>query len=503
MTFILIDNPRERRIVPCQNGHQSSFDADAEVEDKREGKDHVKHPITKAECIINMKEKVAQVSRWERENAQFNRSIFRVPKHLREVQSRAYTPQLVSIGPYHRGKDHLKEMENQKWRLLQHVLERTHHQVEHYYDEMSELEEKMRRCYAQRFEDIDSPEFVEMMLLDACFVVELLNASDKTFMDCWYSKGDPIFGTRGVLPCIQRDMLMLENQIPLFLLDKLYTLTLTCNSEENNSVSQLALQFFDSIIPGCQNLQHKVRNSKEPGLHLLRVVHQCLLPSSKDIPLEDCKKQRRHSLKTKTRVKFQHLLQSCKDKDSSNIPQLLGHSVMTLRGSGVRFQKNTSENFMDIEFKNGILYIPPLVIHNSTKSIFLNFMAFEQYYPNCSKHVTSYIRFMDGLINSHRDVEYLRYKGIIDHKLGSEQEVAGLVNKFCKEIAFDIDDDCYLSGVYAEVNKYFDQKWHVWRAILKHEYFTNPWATLSILAGSILIALAILQTIYTVMGYYE
>ncbi|KAF8394028.1 hypothetical protein HHK36_020230 [Tetracentron sinense] len=241
MAFNHIDSTRRRPIFPSQNEHQSSFDGDAEVENKREGKNI--YPITKAE----------------------------VPKHLRVVQWTAYTPQLVSIGPYHRGKDHLKEMESQKLRLLQHVLERTCHQVELYYEEMSKLEEKTRGCYAQRFEDIDSPDFVEMMLLDAFFVVELLNASVNGFMECGYLERDPIFGTRGVLPCIQRDMLMLENQIPLFVLDKLYTLT--CNPSDTNSVSDLTLKFFDSVIPVCQNLHHQVKNSKEPRLHLLHVVH--------------------------------------------------------------------------------------------------------------------------------------------------------------------------------------------------------------------------------------
>ncbi|KAF8393994.1 hypothetical protein HHK36_020196 [Tetracentron sinense] len=491
--------PGKKSIVLSQNEHESSFSS------YDEGKEHLIN-------ITYIEEKLEQVSRWEKKDARFNRSIFKVPKNLREVESEAYIPQLVSIGPYHRNKVLLKEMENQKWRLLQHFQLRTHKPVKLFCEEMQKLEQNMRRCYAQPFEKIKSPEFVEMMLLDACFVVELLNVSSKRYQECGYSKGDPIFSSGGVLQCLKRDMLMIENQIPLFVLNKIYEST--CNPGENNSVtvSQLAIQFFDSVIPVRPNQHHKATNSEEPGLreesekpglHLLGVVHQCLYPSQatsadgNEQEIQCLKKIREifQCLKTKIRAIFQCLLPSSK--------QLMWHSVMTLRSSGVSFQKKDSENFIVIEFKKGILYIPPLVIHDSTMSIFLNLMAFEQYYPDCSNHVTSYIRFMDGLINSPRDVEYLRNKGIINHKLGSEQEVADLVNKFCKEIVFDIDDKCYLYDLSVMVNRYVDQKWHVWRSILKHQYFTNPWTSLSILAASILLLLTLLQTIYTVMGYYK
>ncbi|KAF8393993.1 hypothetical protein HHK36_020195 [Tetracentron sinense] len=519
---------KEKPINPRQH-NPSSSSVDEKLENNREGKEH----LTTSNWVINIKGKLDQVPRYGMD-AWLNHSIFRVPNNLKDVEREAYIPQLVSIGPYHQGKARLKEMEKHKWRLLKQALERTGHQVEFYYEAMSTLEEKMRRCYAQPFENIDSLEFVEMMLLDACFVVELLNASDKGFTNCGYSWGDPIFTSRGALPCIKRDMLMLENQIPLFVLDHLYTLT--CNPDETNSLRQLSLQFFDSVIPGCQNLHPQATNSEEPVLHLLHVVHGCLRPSSKAIFPRNLRPQVSTQKRGQTicfpRLHLLHVVRQCLLPTSKatfpcnprpqgrtqeraqticsptpvevckeHQPQQLGHSVMMLRGSGVRFQKKDSRNFMDIEFKKGILYIPPLVIHDSTMSIFLNLMAFEQCYTNCSNHFTSYIRFMDGLINSHRDVEYLRYKGIIDHKLGSEQEVARLVNKFCKEIAFDIGD-CYLSGVYDGVNEYFDQKWHVWRAILKQEYFTNPWAIVSILAASILLGLTLFQTIYTVITYY-
>ncbi|KAL5700864.1 hypothetical protein ACHQM5_026266 [Ranunculus cassubicifolius] len=429
-------------------------------------------PLSKADWVITIKEKLDQVPLCRGSNSWLNHCIFRVPRNLREIEPKAYIPQIVSIGPYHRGKSCLKDMERHKWRLLRHLLERTGHTLELYLEAMAELEEQARQSYSIQSIDVPSREFIEMMLLDACFILELLRVSVKGFIYCGYSWGDPIFSSRGALPTIQRDLLMLENQLPLFVLDRLFALS--CEPDETESVSQLALQFFDSIIHGCKDA---TLNTDEPGLHFLHVIRQSLIPAS---------------LSTLGCVPIKH---------DDHQPQLMMYCVTWLRGSGLKFQKKNTSNFTDIEFKDGILYIPRLVIHDSTKSIFLNLMAFEQCYPHCSNHVTSYISFMDGLINSPNDVAYLRHRRIIDHGLGSEEEVAILFNNLCKEISFNIND-CYLSKVSSDVNRYFDKRWNRWRASLKQEYFSNPWAIVSLLAAICLIGLTLAQTFYTIFPYY-
>ncbi|KAL7197060.1 hypothetical protein ACSBR1_036969 [Camellia fascicularis] len=47
-------------------------------------------------------------------------SIFRFPRTLRQHNESIYEPKIVSIGPYHRGKDRLAPMENIKLWLLGH-----------------------------------------------------------------------------------------------------------------------------------------------------------------------------------------------------------------------------------------------------------------------------------------------------------------------------------------------------------------------------------------------
>ena len=68
--------------------------------------------------------------------------------------------------------------------------------------------------------------FLEMMIVDGCFLLEVMKATEEDGRNnvSDYAPNDPIFSHHGVLymvPYIRRDMLMLENQLPLLLLEKL------------------------------------------------------------------------------------------------------------------------------------------------------------------------------------------------------------------------------------------------------------------------------------------
>ena len=99
---------------------------------------------------------------------------------------------------------------------------------------------------------------------------------------------------------------------------------------------------------------------------------------------------------------------------------------------------------------------------------------------------------MDNLINSHQDVAHLHYQGIIEHWLGSDAEVADLFNHLCQEVVFDINDS-YLFHLSENVNRYYDHKWNAWCASLRHNYFSNPWAIISLVAAAFLLLITFTQ----------
>ncbi|TQE09156.1 hypothetical protein C1H46_005091 [Malus baccata] len=435
-----------------------------------------------SEWMINIKDKLVQAGHVNAARPWAKHCIYRVPHYLREGADKAIVPQIVSLGPYHHGKRHLRQMDCHKWRLLRRMLKRTKQCIELYLDSIKKVEEKARACYEGPVAmGLSSNEFVEMMVLDGCFVLELFRVVGEGFKQLGYPRDDPIFAMGGTMHSIQRDMIMLENQLPLFILDRLLGLQ---PGPKQSGVVELALKFLDPLMPTDEPLTERDRKKSSiydplsKNLHCLDVFRRSLLPTR---PTKKCSQSNRFADKRRQQVI---------------------HCVMELREAGIKFKKRKTDMFWDVKFKNGILEIPRLLIHDGTKSLFLNLIAFEQCQLGCSNEITSYVIFMDNLINSPQDVGYLHYCGIIEHWLGSDDEVADLFNHFCQEVVFDINDS-YLSPLSADVNRYFNHRWNGWRASLKHNYFSNPWAIISFIAAVVLLLLTLAQTFYGVYGYYR
>ncbi|XP_062183801.1 UPF0481 protein At3g47200-like [Phragmites australis] len=465
-----------------------------------------------SEWVITIRGKLAQARGEEAACPWARLSVYRVPKCLRDGDERAYTPQVVSIGPLHHGRRRLREMERHKWRSLHHALKRTGHDVTAYLGAVQPLEERVRACYEGRAAGMASNELAECLVLDGTFVLELFRGAldgGKGFVDdLGYSRHDPIFAMRGAMHAVRNDMILLENQIPLFVLDLLLGLQLG-NPEQTGAVASLAVRFFDPLMPIDAPLLRKDRSKLEssvsadaaasfdplsvPMLHCLDVFRRSLLRAGlQPMPPPPARLW----------LKKWSGLRRVADKRR----QQFVHCVSELREAGIRCRCLNTDRFWDIKFENGVLKIPRILIHDGTKMLFLNLIAFEQCCMDITtpggNNITSYAIFMDNLINSAEDVKYLHDRGIIEHWLGSDAEVADLFNRLCNEVVFDINDS-YLSGLSDQVNRYYDYKWNTWVASLQHNYFSNPWAIVSVVAGVFLLLLTMTQTFYSAYSYYR
>ncbi|KAK9268638.1 hypothetical protein L1049_000395 [Liquidambar formosana] len=440
-------------------------------------------------------------------------TIYRVPQNMREVYRNAYVPKIISVGPCHYEEQGRQVMEEHKMRYLLRLLggrlqengEQALPQVcngshledveqaeepvpkvrkviclEDLVGAMRELEQKTRDRYSEAF-DINSDDFVQMMVVDGCFVVELLRLYHK--FDKEEDVDDPIFTTRWMLRTLQRDLLMLENQLPFFVLEELFKLT---SLVEEPSLVELTLKFFDPLLPRENTPQP---NPKIKFDHMLHVFRSTFLSSVKD----------------ETSALVWRQLQT-----SASIPLVrerqLIHCVKELQEAGVKLKKREDRQLLDINFEGRVLDIPPLYIDANTVPLLLNFVAYEQCDQKAKPFFTNFFMFFDSLINTAKDVEILHKNGIINHALGSDKDVASLFNKLCKEIVYDLDE-CYLSrqmkGVNDYCKAYYATKWHVWWTNLIRDYFSSPWTFLSLVAAITLLILTVTQTAYDVRGYYH
>ncbi|XVF38956.1 hypothetical protein REPUB_Repub20aG0147600 [Reevesia pubescens] len=195
--------------------------------------------------------------------------IFKVPHQLRRINEKAYEPQFISIGPDHRGKDHLKAMETHKLHYLKMHLQRRNESVGRYVDAMRALEDRARNCYVDAVDDVSPEAFVEMMILDGCFIVELIaRYVEKELRD----ENDDLFKLNSITVKIMHDLLLLENQLPFFVLLKL--IGMSYKNEMPDTAERyfvdMALVFFTPIAPPPGlGKQHEQPRSIQDIRHLL------------------------------------------------------------------------------------------------------------------------------------------------------------------------------------------------------------------------------------------
>lgn len=297
---------------------------------------------------------------------------------------------------------------------------------------------------------------------------------------------DPIFSTRWMLRSLQRDLLMLENQLPFFILQTLFDLTST--TSQSPSLLNLIVTFFDPLLPR-ETSSIPTLNPDEEYDHMLDVFRTTFLISIKN---------------KVTSFSWKHL------QSPNNLPMVqerqLIHCVKELQEAGVKLKRREGSDLLDISFKGHVLEVPTLYIDDNTVPLFLNFVAYEQCDEDAEPFFTNFFMFFDSLISSPEDVEILHMNGIINHVLGTNKDVAHLVNSLGREIVYDLDE-CYLSSQMKDINeyckKYYTSRWRVLWANLVREYFSSPWTLLSLLAAVFLLVLSAGQTLYTIYPYYH
>ncbi|KAM5559565.1 hypothetical protein ABKV19_020965 [Rosa sericea] len=398
--------------------------------------------------------------------------IFRVPQSLLEINGKAYQPHIVSIGPYHRGEPRLRMIEEHKWRYLGTLLSRTEPKgltLQHYLKSIEPLEARARECYSETIH-LSTDEFLEMMVVDGCFLIELFRKVGRVVR---FERDDPLINMFWLLSFMVRDFLRLENQMPYFVLEHLYDLITKAEDRKDSvkSLSLLALEFFNNHMMRPDPVIEKLHSLT--GMHLLDLLRSSVIPAGYAEP------QRRNSTPT-------HII----------------HCVSKLRRAGIELNVKEFESFLMVKFKRGAIEMPTITIDDFMCAFLLNCVAYEQCHKSCSKHITTYATLLDCLVNSYKDVEYLCDRNIMENNYGNDGEIARFINNTGKDVAFDYDR-CYLSKLFNDVHQYYSNSWHVQWASFKYRYFDTPWSFISALAALILLILTVLQTLYTALGYYQ
>ncbi|KAK1587526.1 hypothetical protein Q3G72_013845 [Acer saccharum] len=389
--------------------------------------------------------------------------IYRVPPRMRRLNERLYTPQVVSIGPIHHGREEFKAMEEHKRRYLQDFLQRTKVNMKEFLALVKDREAKLRGRYAEIIE-LGSKNFVKMILVDAAFIIELflrLSIYDRLNVGV-----DRIFTNPRMISDIAPDLLKLENQFPLFILEDLFNLAKTemhTNHYEGVSMIGLTWKFLQPLNNQFLLEQNLVETNFSKAEHFVDLIRLSLQPPELK-PSENV---------TPIEVKTLAIL-----------------SATELHQAGVKFEVGSRKNLFDISFKDGIMVIPNLKIIDESEGLFRNLQVFEILHCN-TNYINDYITFINFLVNTRKDVEFLIHEGVIDNLLWDGEGVSTLFHNLVKE-AKVVSFNFYYSSIVKDLKAYCKHPWHTWKANLKQNYFNTPWAAISIIAAVILLLLTVI-----------
>ncbi|CAL5092689.1 unnamed protein product [Urochloa decumbens] len=447
-------------------------------------------------------------------------SICEVPEDLAEGNKAAYIPKVVCIGPLFdslRGTASMLRLERYKWRCLRTLIvgrgpaaagpttttlddpaagwsAEVHAPVlRRCFNRMVRLVPRIRASYGTVSSSSggggggmngDDEKLALHMLLDGCFILHRLlkyarpenGGGDR---DDW----SLLFGRCWVWGTVKRDLLLLSNQVPFVVVRKLFKLLVGEGSGGEDVLVAGGLNFLSSLHPrplhsapiDCRGVHHL--------LHLLYL--------SIDLPPSQ-----------QPRRQHQHLPPS---ELTRWVP-----CAKELEEAGVKLKPratNKAKSFLDVGFRGGVLEIPPLRLFDYSEPLFRNLIAFEQTYPATASRVTAYAIFMGCLVKTPDDVRILHRRGVLENHMNGagrddDSALVGFFAGLCAEAHTSADRD-HLATVMVEVVRYQSGRWPQWRAALKRDYFSNPWAIAAVVAAATGLALTVLQTFYSVYTYYK
>ncbi|MQL84380.1 hypothetical protein Taro_016898 [Colocasia esculenta] len=433
--------------------------------------------------------------------------IWRVNLSVRENHGDAYEPKLVSIGPLHHGKkEALKPMEAIKRGYVQHLLDRSpKNSLKSYVKVIRNCEDRARKQYAEKI-GMRSKAFQEMLVVDGCFMIEYFLRD--FFPEEKQIDPDDLVSVGWDFSHLRRDLMLLENQIPFFVLEELFRESVIPNNkgtvEEPLDLMTIALRVLNFHLP------REKRPKADKVHHLLHLQYVCLKPddlpragplsSSQSMLLFPVKKASSMISSVFYSLLYVLLINEWPWRPREMEPKSTIPCATELHRFGVKLKsKRFAQNdyYLNVTFSDGILEVPYFPVGQTTSSQLRNFIAFERCHT-IGNYFTEYVIFMDNIIDTQSDVAILRNYGIIETTLGSDEQVATTFNSLLEGTHISYKQHFKIHTLFDDVKNYCNIPRHMWRASLRSTHLRSPWATLSLLAGTIGIATSIIQTYFSI-----
>ncbi|KAI8570565.1 hypothetical protein RHMOL_Rhmol01G0044600 [Rhododendron molle] len=382
-------------------------------------------------------------------------SIFRVPTSISAFKPEAYTPQLIGLGPYHRFKPELYEMERYKVAAATRVQKEFRSlEFKQLVDMLSEVDNSVRACY-HKFLDIDGDTLAWIMAIDGLFLLDFLNSyvnkKDRLTSCTTTALLADASGKNLARSEILSDIVMLENQIPIFVLSKILTIQTSSPDVRDNLLPSILTGFCQALSP---------------------------LKLREDLPLISQISDHSHLLDL-----LYHLI----------VPALPGPNGPGNEEQGGAFNIDGNHNTDSV-----------VTLNVNSEVVMRNLVAYEASIATESLVFARYTELMNGIIDTAEDATLLREKKIIVNSLKSDAEVSELFNGMSKSVR--LTNVSYIDKAIGDANSYFfsSKKVRVYTSVKKYVY--GSWRFLTIVAVILIILMTALESfcsVYTCIKNYH
>ncbi|KAL3819164.1 hypothetical protein ACJIZ3_005069 [Penstemon smallii] len=465
-------------------------------------------------------------------------SIFNIPKTLMLHSPDSYIPQQVALGPYHHWRPELYEMERYKLssakRFRKQIQKEQSLKLQNLVDHLTKSEPMFRACY-HKYINLNGETIAWMMAVDSSFLLEFLQIFVK---ESKISSAD-----NGII----KDILMLENQIPLFSLTKMLEFQLGSLDEAKNTLYAMLMTFCKEILPFKMTQELNNVHEVMSCAHLLDLLYLLIIPKSErstqtmlEAEEQETEKfEENNFLKIISNLRkapvsltkriliskpvqfmltlpckiisnlpgvilvkqfeyfcFSQEKETTENGNNINQPPFMEEieipSVIELLRAGINFSA-INEGIFSIKFdeKMATFYLPTIILHLSTEVALRNLVAYESCSESGPLIFTRYIELMNGIIDTKEDAKFLREKGIVLNHLKSDEDVANLWNGMSRSIR--LTKVPFLDKVIEEVNNYYNGRWKVRIGKFMAQHVFGSWQSLTLMAVITLLFLMSLQ----------
>ncbi|XP_024979842.1 putative UPF0481 protein At3g02645 [Cynara cardunculus var. scolymus] len=469
--------------------------------------------------------------------------VFNVPKSITAFKPEAYIPEVIALGPYHHMDPRLYHMERYKLAIAKSFFNQRYPQQENkkfqelLINKLKELDPIVRGCY-HSYLDLDDNTLSWIVAIDGLF---LLNFLQDYFVNL---EGKKMQARDSIL---SRDLMLLENQIPLVILEEISKTIKYDSSEKIEDEVELLIMmetFCRTNSPLKLASISQCSYHATSHLHLLDFMYHLIVNNglsdtlrspqdeeevanedeSEEIEVvEEDMNTIRDNISEITKIglkfgiggKILSPVQVIQDMPWDKILSILGlkprdpskhegpiveeikiPSVSSLHYyAGITF-RSTSRGIRDIKFveEEAALYLPVITLDVNSEALFRNLVAYE-IAMNCSHSSHSLSEFIDlvsGIIDDAEDARLLKQKGIIEGSLTNDQ-IAKLFNGMNKSTKNS------KNKTVSKINNYYKK-----RLVVKLFKFmkTKLFSSLKVITSLSTVLLLMLLLLYSFCKFY-